>query len=58
MFSHRNSRPATTYLLDMVDQGMINKDALIADLLGWMSEADVSEFVRRNDYIVEEEDAE
>lgn len=58
MFSHRVSRPATTYLLDMVDQGIIDKDTLIADLLGWMSESDVSEFVRRNDYIVEEEDAE
>jgi hypothetical protein len=32
-----------------VDEGMYDKDALIADLLGWMSEQDVERFVRAND---------
>ena len=27
----------------------MDKDSLIQDLLGWMSEDDVREFVRRND---------
>ena len=45
------SRRYTCELLDMVEQGMIDKDSLIKDLLGWMSESDVAEFARRNDYI-------
>ena len=47
----RMSRRYTTELLDMVEQGMVDKDSLIQDLLGWMSEADVEQFARRNDYI-------
>lgn len=54
------SRRYTTELLDMVEQGLVDKDSLIADLLGWMSESDVAEFARRNDYIqdLDEEDEE
>lgn len=49
MFNHRTSRKYTSALLDAVDEGLFNKDSLIADLLGWMSEDEVKEFVRRND---------
>ena len=45
------SRRYTCELLDMVEQGMIDKDYLISDLLNWMSEADVEQFARSNDYI-------
>lgn len=48
-FDHRQSRKYTSAVLDAVEEGMLDKDALIQDLLGWMSEADVQEFVRRND---------
>ena len=44
-------RKATNTLLQAVEQGTIDKDVLIRDLLGWMSEADVAEFADRNDYI-------
>ena len=47
----RMSRRYTTELLEMVEQGMIDKDSLIQDLLGWMSEDEVEQFARRNDYI-------
>ena len=47
----RMSRRYTTELLEMVEQGMIDKDSLIQDLLGWMSEAEVEQVARRNDYI-------
>lgn len=43
------SRRYTCELLDLVEQDMVDKDNLIRDLLGWMSESDVAEFVRRND---------
>lgn len=43
------SRRYTCAVLDAVSEGMLDKDQLIQDLLGWMSESDVAEFVRRND---------
>ena len=58
MFNHRVSRPYTTALLDAVDEGMFDKDSLIQDLLGWMSEDDVREFVQRNDLMPWLEDEE
>ena len=58
MFDHRVTRKYTSALLDAVDEGMLDKDSLIQDLLGWMSEADVQEFVRRNDLMPWLEDEE
>jgi hypothetical protein len=52
----RESRRVTTELLDLVEQGVIDRDSLIRDLLGWMSESDVAEFAHRNDYITDDED--
>jgi hypothetical protein len=49
----RKTRAYTCALLDMVDQGMVDRDRLIQDLLGWMS---VAEFARRNEYIQDEQD--
>jgi hypothetical protein len=42
---------------------MVDKDALIRDLLGYLSESEVADFARRNDYITwldsdEDEDGE
>ena len=54
-FSHRQSRPVTSELLDMAEQGLIDWETLARDALGWMSEAEVAEFARRNDYIQEDE---
>lgn len=57
-FSHKQSRPVTSELLDMAEQGLIDWESLARDALGWMSESDVAEFARRNDYLVEGEDHE
>ena len=38
-------------LLEMVENGEIDKDSLIRNLISSMSEAEVSYFARRNDYI-------
>ena len=54
----RRTRAYTRALLDMVDQGVVDRDSLIQDLLGWMSEAEVEDFCRTNDYITGEEDEE
>jgi hypothetical protein len=65
MFDHRKSRKYTTILLDAVEEGMYDKDLLIQDLLGYLSEAEVEDFVRKNDLMPwledeseDEEDAE
>jgi len=52
------TREYTCRLLDMVEQGALDKDSLINDLLGWMSEDDVKEFARANDIIRYDEDDE
>ncbi len=49
-------RQNTNKLIEMVEEGAINKDRLINDLLNWMSEADVTEFAEANNYIVDEEE--
>lgn len=58
VFDHSRSRPATTALLDLAESGVISWEQIARDALGWMSEQDVAEFARRNDYIRDEEDEE
>lgn len=55
-FSHRTSRKNTCQLLDMAEEGMISWEQLARDALGWMSEAEVTEFAQRNDYIQNDEE--
>jgi len=50
-FSHKQSRPVTSKLLENVEQGVYDKDALIRDLLNWLSESEVAAFARKNDYL-------
>ena len=57
-FSHRVSRPVTSELLDLAEQGVIDWETLARDALGWMSEDEVAEFARRNDYLQDTEEDE
>ena len=50
-FNHRQSRPITSKLLDNLEQGVYDKDNMIRDLLNWLSEDEVKDFARRNDYL-------
>jgi hypothetical protein len=56
MFSHRQSRPVTSELLDLAEQGVIDWETLARDCLGWMSEHDVAEMAQRLDYVSTEEE--
>jgi hypothetical protein len=47
----RRSRIYTTALLEAVDNGVVDRDTLINDLLGWLSESEVEAFVRANDML-------
>lgn len=55
-FNHRTSRQVTSAILEGVENGLYDKDALIYNLLNWMSENEVAEFARRNDYLPDTED--
>ena len=57
-FDHRQSRPVTSELLDLAEQGVIDWESLARDALGWMSEDEVAEFARRNDYVRDGDDDE
>lgn len=54
-FDHRQSRPITSELLDLAEQGMLTWEQLARDALGWMSEAEVQRFAQANDYLQEQE---
>jgi hypothetical protein len=43
-----DTRAYTCAVLELVDEGMLDKDMLIADLLSWMSEHDVQAFCELN----------
>jgi len=49
--TYAEARPYTTKLLDMIDNDMISKEFVIQDLLGWLSEEEVKQFMIRLDYI-------
>ena len=60
----RDSRAYTCALLELVDEGMIDRQQLIEDLLSWMSEDDVRRFCQKmlrdddNDCVIREEEDE
>ena len=45
------SRRYTCELFSLGEDGMIDKDYLIRDLLGYLSESEVADFARKNDLI-------
>jgi hypothetical protein len=49
----KEARFYTIQLLQMVDDGVVGKDHLIASLLGYLSEAEVKDFMRMNDYMAD-----
>jgi aldehyde:ferredoxin oxidoreductase len=55
-FDYRQSRPVTSELLDLAEQGVLSWEQLARDALGWMSEAEVQQFAQANDYLQEQED--
>jgi hypothetical protein len=44
-------REFTSRMIDLNDEGYFDKDQLIRDLLSWMPEGDVKQFVRAYDFI-------
>lgn len=50
------ARRATTLLLEMVENGLLDKDTVIMACVKYMSEDDVQDMMEVNGFIFEEED--
>jgi hypothetical protein len=48
-FSHRQTRPETNRLIDMLDEGMIDARAVADMALAFMSEHEVKQMMQAND---------
>lgn len=52
------ARQKTDLLLDMVEQGLLDKDQVIMACMKYMSEDDVADMARANDFFMDESDDE
>ena len=52
----RRTREYTIRLLELVDEGIVDRDSLIQDLLGWMSEDEVRQFALQSEYLNDDEE--
>lgn len=54
--SYARTRPATSRLLDMMDNGEIDARTVADMALMWLAESDVKEMMLANDLVEDEED--
>jgi len=52
------SRYYTNQLLEMIEEGILDKDTVINACLSYMSEAEVQDMMESNEFIEEEEEEE
>lgn len=52
------SRQATNKLLEMIEEGMLDKDTVIMACIKYMSEDDVAEMMRINEMLPEDDENE
>ena len=52
------SREYSKKLLDMVDEGMLDRDMVICAMINYMSEYDVKDMMERNQFLETEEEEE
>ena len=51
-------RQATDKILEMVEEGILDRDTVIMSCLKYMSEDDVSDMAHSNEFFINEEDEE
>ncbi len=51
-------RQATDKILEMVEEGILDKDTVIMSCLKYMSEDDVADMAHSNEFFINEEDEE
>jgi len=52
------TRQATDKILEMVEEGILDKDTVIMSCLKYMSEDDVADMAHSNEFFINEEDDE
>ena len=52
------TRQATDKILEMVEQGILDKDTVIMSCLKYMSEDDVADMAHHNEFFINEEEYE
>jgi hypothetical protein len=52
------TRQATNKILEMVDEGILDKDTVIMSCLKYMSEDDVADMAHSNEFFINEEEDE
>ena len=52
------TRQATNKILEMVEEGILDKDMVIMSCLKYMSEDDVADMAHSNEFFINEEDDE
>lgn len=52
------ARAYTNKLLEMLDEGILDKDMVIQACVGWMSEDDVRDMMHANEFLIEDEEEE
>lgn len=52
------SRKVTTQILEMIEQGVLDKDTVILACLKYMSEDEVADMANANDFLTVDEDEE
>jgi hypothetical protein len=53
---YKMARKQTNYLLDLIDSGMIDAQAVVTMALKYMSEDEVADMMRCNDILVEDDE--
>ena len=51
-----NTREYSVKLLDMVEEGILDKDAVICAMVNYLSESDVKNMMEVNEFISDDED--
>ena len=54
----KNAREYSMKLLDLVEEGILDRDAVICAMINYLSDSDVKRMMEVNEFIVDEEDDE
>ena len=54
----KNAREYSMKLLDLVEEGILDRDAVICAMINYLSDSDVKQMMEVNEFIIEEDEEE
>ena len=54
----KNAREYSMKLLDLVEEGILDRDAVICAMINYLSDSDVKRMMEVNEFIIEEDEEE